>query len=74
MKTRIFIVDAHALFRKGLAALLSAESDMEVCGEGEDCIVASEKILRVKPDLLIVDISLKGADGIELIKNVKAVE
>ena len=47
---------------------------MEVCGEGEDCVVASEKILRLKPDLVIVDITLRGADGIELIKNIKAVE
>ena len=37
MKIRIYIVDDHALFRKGLAALINAEQDMEVCGEGEDC-------------------------------------
>ena len=74
MKTRIFVVDDHALFRKGLAALINAELDMEVCGEGDDCIIASQKILRIKPDLVIVDISLKGTNGIELIKNIKAVE
>jgi DNA-binding NarL/FixJ family response regulator len=74
MKTRIFLVDDHPLFRRGLNALISAESDMEVCGEGDDCARASEKILRLKPDLVIVDISLKGASGIELIKNIKAVE
>ena len=74
MKIRIHIVDDHALFRKGLAALINAESDMEVCGEGEDCAVATQNILRIKPDLVIVDISLKGNNGIELIKNIKAVE
>ena len=74
MKIRIYIVDDHALFRKGLAALINAEPDMEVCGEGEDCAVASQNILRIKPDLVIVDISLKGNNGIELIKNIKAVE
>jgi DNA-binding NarL/FixJ family response regulator len=74
MKLRIYIVDDHALFRKGLAALINAESDMEVCGEGEDCAVATQNILRIKPDLVIVDISLKGNNGIELIKNIKAVE
>lgn len=74
MSTRIFIVDDHALFRMGVAALIRAEPDMEVCGEGEDCIVSSQNILRVKPNLVIVDISLKGANGIELIKNIKASE
>ncbi len=74
MKTRIFIVDDHALFRRGVAALVSAEPDLEVCGEGDDCIVATQNILRLKPELVIVDISLKGANGIELIKNVKACE
>jgi DNA-binding NarL/FixJ family response regulator len=74
MKIRIYIVDDHALFRKGLAALINAEQDMEVCGEGEDCAVATQNILRIKPDLVIVDISLKGNNGIELIKNIKAVE
>jgi DNA-binding NarL/FixJ family response regulator len=74
LKTKIFLVDDHALFRKGLTALINSEEDMEVCGEGQDCIVASEKILQLKPDLVIVDITLKGADGIELIKNIKASE
>lgn len=70
--TRIFIVDDHALFRKGLAALISAQPDLEVCGEGEDCIRATQKILQLMPDLVVADISLKGANGIELIKNIKA--
>lgn len=74
MKTRIFIVDDHALFRKGLSVMINSESDMEVCGEGEDCIVATQNIFRLKPDVVIVDISLKGTNGIELIKNVKAME
>jgi len=73
MKIRIFIVDDHVLFRKGLAALLNAESDMEVCGEGEECAVATQEILRSKPDIVVVDITLRGNNGIELIKNVRAV-
>jgi len=74
MKTRIYIVDDHALFRKGLAVMINAEPDMEVCGEAEECAVATQNILRLKPDLVIADISLKGNSGIELIKNIKAVE
>lgn len=74
MKTRIYIVDDHALFRKGLAAIINSEADMEICGEGEDCAQATQAILKLKPELVIVDISLKGNNGIELIKNIKAVE
>lgn len=72
MKTKIYIVDDHSLVRKGLIAMINAESDMEVVGEGDDCAVATSNILQVKPDLVIVDISLRGTNGIELIKNVKA--
>ena len=74
MKTRIYIVDDHALFRKGLAVLVNAEPDMEVCGEGEDCAVATQEILKLKPAVVVVDITLRGNNGIELIKNVKAVD
>lgn len=74
MKTRIFIVDDHELFRMGVTALIKAEADLEICGEGEDCIVATQDIIRLKPDLAIVDINLKGTNGLELIKNVRAVE
>jgi DNA-binding NarL/FixJ family response regulator len=74
MKTRIYVVDDHALFRKGVSVIISAESDMEVCGEGEDCVHATQDILKLKPDVVVVDISLKGNSGIELIKNVRAVD
>jgi len=74
LKTRIFIVDDHAVFRKGLLLLINAEPDMEVCGEGEDCIRSTQNILRLKPDLVVVDICLKGSDGLELIKNIKVAD
>ena len=44
MKTRIYIVDDHALFRKGLAVMINAEPDMEVCGEAEECAVDELRI------------------------------
>lgn len=72
MRTRIYIVDDHALVRRGLAALISAESDMEVCGQAEDAASAINDIMKLRPDLVIVDISLKGNSGIELIKSIKA--
>jgi DNA-binding NarL/FixJ family response regulator len=72
VKTRIFIVDDHPLLRRGLAELINRESDMVFCGEAEDSPTAMRLIAQIKPDLVIVDISLKGYNGIELIKNIKA--
>jgi DNA-binding NarL/FixJ family response regulator len=71
-KTRIFIVDDHPLLRRGLAELINREPDMVFCGEAEDSPSAIKAISQIKPDLVIVDISLKGYNGIELIKNIKA--
>src|SRR5438105_7299097 len=71
-KKRIFIVDDHPLFRHGIADLLNAEPDLESCGEAESAPVALEMIRRLRPDLAIVDISLKGTNGIELVKSIKA--
>ncbi len=71
-KTRIFIVDDHPLLRRGLAELINLEVDMVFCGEAEDSPSAMKLIAQIKPDLVIVDISLKGYNGIELIKNIKA--
>jgi len=73
-KTRIFIVDDHPLLRRGLSELINRESDMTFCGEAEDSPSALKAISTIKPDLVIVDISLKGYNGIELIKNLKAID
>jgi DNA-binding NarL/FixJ family response regulator len=71
-KGRIYIVDDHALIRRGLAAMINAEADLEVCGEAEDCATATSEVSRLLPDMVVVDISLRGNNGIELIKNIKA--
>jgi DNA-binding NarL/FixJ family response regulator len=72
VKTRIYLVDDHALIRRGLVTLIDAENDMEVCGQAEDAATALNQIMKIQPDLVIVDISLKGNSGLELIKNIKA--
>jgi DNA-binding NarL/FixJ family response regulator len=68
---KIFIVDDHAVMRQGLAKLLGDEKDLQVCGEAENACEALKGIGRLKPDLAIVDISLTGRTGIELIKDVR---
>lgn len=70
---RILIVDDHPLFREGLRQMIDHEADLKVCGEVAAADSALAAISELKPDLAIVDISLGGANGIDLIKNVKAV-
>ena len=71
-KERVVIVDDHPLFRERLSELINHELDMEVCGEAEDAQQATELIRNSSPDLAIVDITLKGSSGLELIKNIRA--
>ncbi|QXD33421.1 MAG: DNA-binding response regulator [Verrucomicrobia bacterium TMED71] len=73
MTTRIYIVDDHPLVRQGLSQIVASEADMEICGEAEDSPAAIRGVGEANPDAIIVDISLKGANGIELIKNLKAI-
>src|SRR3954466_2966731 len=72
VKSKVLLVDDHPILRKGLGQLITAESDMLVCGEAEDSPKAFEAVGTLNPDVMVVDISLKGGNGIELIKNVKA--
>lgn len=71
-KKRVLIVDDHPILRKGLSMMINQEPDLAVCGEAEDAQKAVELIDKVKPDMVIVDISLPGVDGIELLKSIRA--
>ncbi len=70
-KRKIMIVEDHPVFRMGLKELINVEDDLEVCGESDDSAKAFESIPGLNPDLIIVDISLKTRDGIELVRDVK---
>ncbi len=70
-KNRILIVDDHPLFCHGVADLINTEPDMEVCGSADSAPLALENIRKLQPDLVTVDISLKGANGIELLKSIR---
>ena len=69
---RILIVDDHSMVREGLRLRISAYSDLEVCGEAQSEDDAMSLVKDKNPHLIIVDISLKGGHGIELIKRVKS--
>jgi DNA-binding NarL/FixJ family response regulator len=71
-KRRIFLVDDHTILRDGLRHLLEAEADLMVCGEAENAKKAKEQIARTTPEIAIIDISMPGSDGIELVKDLKA--
>lgn len=69
---RIVIVDDHPLFRKGLQEMIHSDGNFAICGEAGNAAEAMEVIRQLNPDLAIVDLSLPGANGIELIKNIRA--
>ncbi|MEX1011923.1 MAG: response regulator transcription factor [Balneolaceae bacterium] len=66
---RVYIVDDHPLMRKGMAMTLQSEVDIDVCGQAETAEKAIGEIGSQKPDAVIVDISLPGMNGIELVKS-----
>lgn len=69
---RILIVDDHPVVREGLAMQLAAQPDLEVCGEAEDVPSALALFEAERPDLAIIDISLKKGSGIDLIGRLKS--
>lgn len=68
MKSRVIIVDDHPIFRMGMGELLNQEEDFFVCGLAEDIVSARKIIEDEKPDLAIVDITLAGDNGLDLVK------
>src|SRR5580704_11212632 len=71
-RARILIVDDHPLVRSGLRLLIDCEPDLTVCGEAANVTDALRLVESEKPDLLIVDLSLKESSGLELIKRIKS--
>jgi DNA-binding NarL/FixJ family response regulator len=71
-KKKILLVDDHPIFRHGLTELLDRQVDLVVCGHADSAPTALEQMRQLKPDLAILDITLRGTDGIELVKLMKA--
>lgn len=71
-RQRVLIVDDHPIVRQGLRRLIEQEDDLAVCGEADTTREAKSAIRDLKPDVVIVDISLKQGDGIELVKDARA--
>ena len=71
-KIQVLIVDDHPVVRDGLITIINQEQDMKVCGEADDAQQALKTVSELTPDVMVIDISLKNSDGIELTKSIKA--
>lgn len=72
MKRKVLVVDDHPIVREGLAQMIDREPDLAVCGYAGDMQRAVQLITSLKPDILIVDISLDGPDGLDLLKHIRS--
>ena len=72
VKSTVFIVDDHPIVRQGLALLINREADLAVCGDAEEAGAALQRIVSLAPDIVLVDISLSGPDGIDLLKSIRS--
>jgi DNA-binding NarL/FixJ family response regulator len=70
-RKKVLIVDDHPLMRQGLALLINQQQDMQVCAEAQEAQAAIHAIAESRPDILILDISLSGPDGLELLKSIR---
>ena len=71
MKRKVLVVDDHPIVRQGLAEMINREPDLSVCGDAADMQKAVHLIEALRPDILIVDISLDGPDGLDLLKHIR---
>jgi len=68
------VVDDHPIVRQGLALLIDQEPDLVVCGAAEEAESALAAIATSRPDVLVLDISLPGPDGIDLLKTIRSID
>jgi DNA-binding NarL/FixJ family response regulator len=70
-KSKVLLVDDHPIVRQGLALLINREADLTVCGEADDGIAAIQAVANLHPDIVVLDISLNGPDGIDSLKTIR---
>ena len=73
-RKRILLVDDHPLMREGVVQWIQRAPELEVCGQAESAAEALSLVTKLKPDLVLTDISLTGRNGLELIKDLRALE
>jgi DNA-binding NarL/FixJ family response regulator len=70
-KYRVLLVDDHPIVRQGLALLIDREADLSVCGEADGAHSAFHAMETLRPDIVLLDISLNGPDGLEVLKEIR---
>jgi two-component system nitrate/nitrite response regulator NarL len=70
-KIRVFVVDDHSLFRRGLVGLLAEQADLEVVGEAESGPQAVEGCLNCEPDVVLLDVHMPAGGGVEAVRAIK---
>ncbi len=70
-KCRVLLVDDHPIVRQGLGLLIDREEDLSVCGEAEGAHSAFHAIEALRPDIVVLDISLSGPDGLDVLKEIR---
>jgi two-component system response regulator NreC len=70
MSIRVLVADDHALVRAGVRALLAAQPDIEVVGEAEDGAVVVERCERLKPDVVLMDLTMPGRGGVSATEDI----
>jgi DNA-binding NarL/FixJ family response regulator len=70
-KYRVLLVDDHPIVRQGLALLIDREGDLSVCGEADGAHSAFHAIETLRPDIVVLDISLSGPDGLDVLKEIR---
>lgn len=70
-RIRVLLADDHTLFREGLAAIIAAQPDFEIVGEASDGLEALVKARQLAPDLILMDITMPGCDGLEATRRIK---
>jgi DNA-binding NarL/FixJ family response regulator len=70
-KCRVLLVDDHPIVRQGLGLLIDREADLSVCGEADGAHTAFHAIATLRPDIVVLDISLSGPDGLDVLKEIR---
>jgi len=70
-KCRVLLIDDHPIVRQGLALLIDREGDLSVCGEADGAHSAFHAIETLRPDIVVLDISLSGPDGLDVLKEIR---
>jgi DNA-binding NarL/FixJ family response regulator len=71
-RTRVLLVDDHALVRQGMAAIINEQPDMTVCGEADGVRSAIAAVAETEPNVALVDLSIKDGDGLELLRDIRS--